>query len=392
MNSRAKQDPCAFSDHEDWKSALFEDCIDNIVYTKKVKRRDFLSEGRFPIVSQEEGQVNGYWDNDTDLFKIERPVLVFGDHTRIEKYIDFDFVIGADGVKILCPKEFILPRFFYYQLLAQDIESLGYARHYRILKELYVRYPTMREQQRIVGILDEAFEAIAIAKAKTEQNRQNARALFESYMYRIFVRRDSSWVETCLGKLCEFEDGDRGKNYPNRSEYVASGIPWINTGHIRPDGSLSQEEMNFISREKFASLRSGKIRRGDLVYCLRGATLGKTAAVEPFTEGAVASSLVIIRPGGQIDSRFLYRFLTSPYCREQIELYKNGAAQPNLGSKSVAKFRVSLPRRKEQEVITRRLDEISIETQHLDALYTRKLAALDELKASLLHQAFSGQL
>ena len=71
-------------------------------------------------------------------------------------------------------------------------------------------------------------------------------------------------------------------------------------------------EMNFITREKFDSLRSGKIQQGDLVYCLRDATLGKTALVTPLTEGAVASSLVIVRPSSYLDSRFLYFFLTSP--------------------------------------------------------------------------------
>ncbi|MDI1339879.1 restriction endonuclease subunit S [Polaromonas sp.] len=376
----------------DWQSRSFEECIDPISYAAKVQRKDFLSEGAYPVVSQEEAFINGFWDQEGDLFRVERPVVVFGDHTRALKYIDFDFVLGADGVKVLKPKQFLYPRFFYYQLHTAKLDSLGYARHYRLLRKHLVAYPGYEEQQRIVAILDEAFDGIATAKANAEKNLQNARALFDSNLHAVFARLGEGWSQTTLGEICAFENGDRGKNYPNRKEYVDAGIPWINTGHIRPDGTLSDTEMNFLSKEKFDSLRSGKIRPGDLVYCLRGATLGKTALVDPLTMGAVASSLVIIRPGKLVNGRFLFYFLTSPVGRHSIKAYENGAAQPNLGAKNVAKYVINLPGVGEQEAIVNNLDAIADETQRLESIYQQKLAALDELKKSLLHQAFSGAL
>jgi type I restriction enzyme S subunit len=260
------------------------------------------------------------------------------------------------------------------------------------LGALSIPIPPLPEQQRIVGILDEAFDGIAAAKANAGKNLQNARALFESHLQAVFTQRGKGWAETTLRDVCQFENGDRGKNYPNREEYVESGIPWINTGHIQPDGTLSQSEMNFISQEKYASLRSGKIQPGDLVYCLRGATLGKTALVDPFTVGAVASSLVIIRPGNSLDRRYLYYFLTSPLGQGLIKLYDNGAAQPNLGAKSVAKYKISLPSLAEQRAIVSRLTDLDEETQRLESIYRQKLAALDALKKSLLDQAFTGLL
>jgi len=294
------------------------------------------------------------------------------------------------------------PEFFGYMLLVieEAIKEAGegcggqteLARS--VLAEKFsVHYPeSLPEQQRIVGILDEAFEGIATAKANAEKNLQNARALFESHLQSVFIQRGEGWVEKPLGDVCEFENGDRGTNYPNRNEYVESGIPWINTGHIQPDGSLSMEEMNFITREKFDSLRSGKIQPGDLVYCLRGATLGKTALVAPLTEGAVASSLVILRPSLLLDSRFLYFFLTSSPGQGLIKGFENGAAQPNLGAKSVAKYPISLPKLPEQKGIADSLIDLREETQRLARLYERKLTALEALKKSLLHQAFTGVL
>ena len=259
-------------------------------------------------------------------------------------------------------------------------------------KAIKISFPPLPEQQRIVGILDEAFDGIAKARTNAQKNLQNARALFESHLQSVFTHRGKGWVETTLGDVCQFENGDRGKNYPNRNEYVESGIPWINTGHIQRDGTLSQSEMNFISRGKYESLRSGKIQPGDLVYCLRGATLGKTALVDPLTVGAVASSLVIIRPNNMLDGRFLYSFLTSPHGQGLIKGYENGAAQPNLGAKSVAKYPISLPTLAEQKVIVKKLANLAAETQRLESIYQQKLAALEALKKSLLNQAFTGQL
>ncbi|WP_071992852.1 restriction endonuclease subunit S [Aphanizomenon flos-aquae] len=252
--------------------------------------------------------------------------------------------------------------------------------------------PPLPEQKRIVAILDEAFEGIDRAISNTEKNLSNARELFESYLNSIFSQKGEGWEEKKLEDVCQFENGDRGKNYPNREEYVESGIPWINTGHIQPNGTLSQSEMNFITQEKYESLRSGKIRPGDLVYCLRGATIGKTALVAPFTVGAIASSLVIIRPSNLLDSHFLYYFLTSSVGKRQIKLYDNGAAQPNLGAKSVAKYIIYLPNFAEQKVIVQKLVDLSNETQRLENIYRQKIAALKELKQSILQKAFTGEL
>ncbi len=303
------------------------------------------------------------------------------------------------GCKSLIPGAAIEHKFLYYYLksIVPLLESLGTGATFKELsggklRDVSICFPPRPEQRRLVALLDAAFEGIATAAANAERNLQNARDLFESHLAEVFSRRGEGWVEKSLGDVCEFENGDRGKNYPNRNEYVETGIPWINTGHIQPDGTLSMEEMNFITREKFDSLRSGKIQLGDLVYCLRGATLGKTALVDPLTEGAVASSLVILRPSSLLDRRFLYFFLTSPAGQGLIKGFENGAAQPNLGAKSVAKYPIAFPKLPEQRGIADSLIDIREETQRLARLYERKHAALKALKKSLLHQAFTGEL
>jgi type I restriction enzyme S subunit len=167
----------------------------------------------------------------------------------------------------------------------------------------------------------------------------------------------ANWRWVRLGSQAELINGDRGKNYPNRAEYVATGVPFINTGHIEPDGTLSHDSMHHLTRAKFESLRSGKTRSGDLVYCLRGATLGKTAIVE-YPEGAIASSLVILRFKESVNRRFAFLFLTSPFGRELIRRFDNGSAQPNLAASSVARYVMPLPPLEEQSRIVTRITEL----------------------------------
>jgi type I restriction enzyme S subunit len=137
-----------------WVEKPFEDCIEDVKYTTKIQRKEFLGDGEFPIVSQEADFINGYWDNAADVFKVTRPVVIFGDHTQVLKYIDFDFVLGADGVKVLPPKSFLNPKFFFYSLRSAPVKSLGYSRHYRLLKELQISYPDTGKQVEIANHFD----------------------------------------------------------------------------------------------------------------------------------------------------------------------------------------------------------------------------------------------
>lgn len=197
----------------------------------------------------------------------------------------------------------------------------------------------------------------------------------------------SSWSWVRLGNVAQLINGDRSKNYPNRNEYVEEGIAFINTGHIQPDGSLSLSGMHYLSRAKFDSLRAGKIQPGDLVYCLRGATLGKTAFVAPFTEGAIASSLVILRLDRSILPRYAYQYLTSPLGRELIRRFDNGTAQPNLSANNVGMYVMPRPPLAEQHRIVAKVDELMALCDQLEASLTTGETTRRRLLDALLHEA-----
>ena len=170
-----------------WVEKPFEDCIEHVKYTAKIQRKEFLEEGEFPIVSQEAEFTNGYWDNAADVFKVTSPVVIFGDHTQVLKYIDFDFVLGADGVKLLPPKPFLNPKFFFYALRSAPLKSLGYARHYRLLKELQIGYPDTNAQVAIAKKLD-ALEAETQRLTRLYERKHAAlEALKKSLLHQAFT-------------------------------------------------------------------------------------------------------------------------------------------------------------------------------------------------------------
>ena len=163
------------------------------------------------------------------------------------------------------------------------------------------------------------------------------------------------WIEKTLEEICEFENGDRGINYPSKAHRTETGIPFINAGHLS-SGGIDIKSMDYISRERYNLLGSGKILKGDILFCLRG-SLGKYAIVQEFSEGAIASSLVIVRSKSEVIPAYLLAYFDSQICKDMISIYSNGAAQPNLSAGSLKKFKIPLPTLAKQQQIVAILEE-----------------------------------
>jgi type I restriction enzyme S subunit len=160
----------------------------------------------------------------------------------------------------------------------------------------------------------------------------------------------SGWTWNTLGDVAAFVNGDRSANYPKQADFVSGGVAFVNTGHIEPTGRLSRDRMDYISRECFERLRSGKLAKGDIVYCLRGSTIGKTARVD-LSEGSVASSLVIIRAKPNVSQDYLYYFLVGPLGQSFVRQHDNGSAQPNLSVSAISRYPIPMPPPTEQKAI-----------------------------------------
>ena len=291
----------------------------------------------------------------------------------------------------------IVSHFLFYFFLAHDLTEFANEAHLPSIKKTVVEdWPiilptTLPEQRRIVGILDGAFEGIATAKANAEKNLQNARALFESYLQSVFSKRGVGWVDKRLEDLCIIGDGNHSSNYPKKEELVASGVPFIRATNLVL-GCISDTDMRFLSPEKHARLKKGHLKTGDVLFTNRG-EIGKTAIVDSRYDGAnLNSQIAWFRCCESINNRFLFHFLNSGEMKAHLQLSKSGAALQQFTIRQLKELMVPLPPKKEQLALVRHLDDLLEEMQHLESIYQRKLSALDALKKSLLHQAFSGKL
>lgn len=189
------------------------------------------------------------------------------------------------------------------------------------------------------------------------------------------------WEWVALQEICSLENGDRSKNYPNKSTLVETGIPFVNAGHLE-NGNIRQEDMTFITPEHFSILRSGKFLNGDILFCLRG-SLGKSAIVQNLS-GAIASSLVIVRVFKPIFNKYIHLYFDAPLSYDFINKYDNGTAQPNLAATDLARFLVPLPPLDEQSRIVNKITELMTLCDQLEQHSLTSLDTHQQLVETLL--------
>ncbi len=184
-----------------------------------------------------------------------------------------------------------------------------------------------------------------------------------------------------------FHNGDRGENYPSKSELQSEGIPFINAGHLEGDG-LNMDNMDYISEEKYRIMGGVKLRSGDILYCLRG-SVGKSAIVD-MNQGTVASSLVAIR-SVRISAEYLYYCLNSYIEEVQRYLWDNGTAQPNLSADNLGKYKICIPTVEEQRTIVKYLNNICSQIDNLIIGKRKQFSTIQQHKKSLIYEYVTGK-
>jgi len=256
--------------------------------------------------------------------------------------------------------------------------------------------PPLPEQQRLAGLLQEAFEGITTAKANAEKNLRSARALFESHLQSVFIQHGPGWTTKPLGELCDFLNGFAFKS----SDAVAeSQTQLVRMGNLYGN-QLDLDRSPVFYPDSFAKDYSRYVlQEGDIIMSLTGTT-GKEdygfAVRIPNCDHKLLMNQRIMKFDAirrdMIDDGYLLHYLRSRCFLDILYPTANGTRQANLSSVAMKLLPVPLRSLKEQNLITTKLDELHEETQLLASIYERKLAALDALKQSLLHQAFSGNL
>lgn len=246
------------------------------------------------------------------------------------------------------------------------------------IKDLPIPLPPLPEQQRIVTILDEAFAAIAKAKANAEQNRQNAKALFESYLQGVFENGKGIWEEKTLDEVCEFRNGAAHEQYIDESgKYIL-----VNSKFISANG------------EKFKRTNSAlaPLFVNDIAFVMsdvpNGKALAKCFLVNKNNTYTLNQRIGAIKSKVLIPEFLVYQFNRNKYLLN----FNNGENQTNLRKGDILKCPLWVPSKEDQQTIVRQLDTLRTETQKLEEVYQQKIYDLDELKKSILQMAFAGEL
>lgn len=253
------------------------------------------------------------------------------------------------------------------------------------IKSLQIPLPPISEQQRIVGILDEAFAGIATARVNAEKNLQNARALFESHLNDVFTKKDEEWMQRRLGEVYDVRDGTH-----DSPKYHASGFPLITSKNLKREG-LSFEDVNLISEQDYVKINQrSAVHKGDVLFAMIG-TIGNPTLVTVEPSFAIKNVALFKIPPSQ-NGAFLKYYLASGITLSKMMQEAKGTTQKFVGLGYLRNFPINIPPLAKQLEIVESLDRLSAEAQCLESIYQRKLTALDELKKSLLHQAFTGEL
>ena len=306
-----------------------------------------------------------------------------------------------DGWLVLREREPKINQDYLYYVLGSDLVFHQFDRlaagstvrnlNIGLVKGVEIPIPSASEQRRIVGILDEAFEGIATAKANAEKNLQNARALFKGHLQSVFTRPGLGWLEKTLEEAvdskCSLSYGivQPGEDKPG-------GLPIVRPTDLRAR-TIEMEGLKRIDPSLAESYRRTTLRGGDLLLCVRGSTGVVSVAAEELAGGNVTRGIVPIHFDDQFVAQdFGYYLMCSTPVQKQIREKTYGAALMQINICDLRNLILPIPPRPIQEALANRFESLLAETDRLASIYQQKLAALDELKKSLLHQAFSGEL
>lgn len=256
--------------------------------------------------------------------------------------------------------------------------NVGTVRNFPIL------LPPLQQQQRIVAILDEAFTAIAKAKANAEQNLKNAKELFESYLQGVFENKSEDWEEKTLGEIAFVKSG--GTPSRAKKEYWEGNIAWYSSGELNelytkdPERKINELAINNSNAKIFP--------KGSLLIGMYDTAALKMSIIE--RDATFNQAIAGVKPNEKIDLIFILHSINS--IKPDLLNLRRGVRQKNLSLEKIKNIPIFLPTIKEQNTIVQKLDALSTETKKLEVIYQQKINDLEELKKSVLQKAFSGEL
>jgi type I restriction enzyme, S subunit len=382
-----------------WDSIEFAKAIrkTKIGRNQQILSSDIKATGLVPVVDQGQEFIAGYSDEEHKVIRDDLPLVIFGDHTRCVKYVDFPFIIGADGTKVLKPDTDLFdPKFFYFAVLGLNVPNRGYNRHFSLLKEKFLPCPDKDEQRKIAAVLGLVQRAIE----QQEQLIALTAELKKALLHKLFTEGlrgepqkqteigpvPESWELVRCEELCEMITV--GVVVKPASHYVATGVPAFRSFNVHEDRLVTNDLFYFSQTVNDTTLAKSKLRVGD-VLVVRTGYPGTSCVVPKEYDGANCIDLVIVRPKvGVICAGYLSRFFNAPAGKSQAVASKHGLAQQHLNVSAVKRTLVPVPSLAEQDEI----DSALATLQQKITLISAKKETLTDLFRTILHQLMTARI
>jgi type I restriction enzyme S subunit len=366
-----------------WESLPFTKTLNKSRHKiKKLKKSQYKNTGKYPVVDQGQEIIAGFTDEEEFLYPGDLPVIIFGDHTRIFKFIDFPFVIGADGAKALSPDTNLFdPNFFYYSLLNLNIEDRGYSRHYRYLKEKKVLHPPLPTQRRIVEILE---KANAVRKKRHDAGEKTSQILQAAFvkMFGDPVRNEMGWEVVELEDVALLQRGKFAHRPRNEPRFYGGDIPFIQINDI-PTSKMYIDTYSQTLNED--GLKISKLFPKDTIVIAIAATIGNVGILN--FNSCFPDSLVGITPNKRLTTKeYIYFFMT--YQKKTLEHYAPLTAQRNINLKILNNIKIPLPPLELQQKFAELVEKI-------EAMRERQAETREKVEntfQALMQKAFRGEL
>jgi type I restriction enzyme, S subunit len=372
---------------------------------KKLPQKNYLQAGEIPVIDQGAELIGGYTNNKTLAYDGDLPVIVWGDHTKVIKFIDFPFVQGADGVKILKPKEGIEPSFAYQALRTISLPDKGYSRHFKFLKASSFPTPPLQEQRRIIEKLNNLLARSRSAREELARVPQLVERYKQAILLSAFNGRLTADWRTKNGQqedLVSYSDDKlpdelKGTDFPKSWDINTLGIQTVNhDGQRRPvkasDRASRQGQYPYYGASGIIDYVNDYIFEGDyLLIAEDGANLVSRSTPIAFPASGkfwVNNHAHIIQPNSGVLQSYLEFYINWL----DMTPYITGSAQPKLTQKSLNRIPIAVAPKPEQHEIINRLAAAFTRMDQLATEATRATALLDRLDQATLAKAFRGEL
>lgn len=307
-----------------------------------------------------------------------------------------------DGWFVFRLPDYLDKDYFYHLLTSpnvqEQIQSLGAGAIVKnisgdLVKKVDITFPkSMQEQQRIVAILDEAFAAVAKAKANAEQNLKNAKQLFESYLQGVFEKKGDDWEEKRLEEICFLITKGSSPKWQGINYVDEFGVLFVTSENVG-ENTLLLEKRKYVEEKFNISDKKSILKNGDVLTNIVGASIGRTAIFDLDEIANINQAVCLIRCNKELLlNEYLMYLLNSPFTKQHLHDNEVNNARANLSLGFFRSLSIPLPDLIEQKDVVNKIKVFQFETQKLESIYQNKINDLEELKKSVLQKAFSGEL